>query len=302
MSEKKPFVSVVMSAYNGEKYISEQIDSILDQKGVEVNLVIRDDGSTDSTIQVIERYLDRGNVKLIRGENVGFGHSFMRALFECPQSDYYAFSDQDDVWLQDKLIKTINNMDQNHPDRPQLGFCNSLYTDESLNILSGVTPIDSGFVSREMGFVRCLACGFLVVINDPFFILLKMAGSDIPTYHDMWIGGVAGYLADVHHLDEGLVYHRRLDGSLSRLTLPKLFRNRIKALLSDLGVNIPCAELMLKAYSDRLTPDEIEYFTTVTNYRNSLKDKFKLIKNKGIVYPRRYGRIVPKIKVLLNRF
>ncbi len=300
MKDGKPVVSVAMSTYNGEKYVAEQIDSIIRQEGVDINLVIRDDGSRDSTIQIIEEYLNRGNIKLIRGDNIGFGHSFMTALFACPQADYYAFSDQDDVWFPDKLIKTINCMEAS--DEPQLGFCSAYYTDGNLKPLKGRMPPDTGFITKEMGFVSCLASGYRIVINDALFRLLEIAGANIPVTHDIWVGGVAGYLAKASYLEEKLVYHRRLENSVSRMTPAKLTRNRIKALVSDLGVNIPCSELMLTAYSKYLKPEDIEYFHTVKNYRCSRKNKMKLMRNKRIYYPGRYGRMTPKIKILLNRF
>ena len=300
MGFNKPIVSVAMSTYNGEKYIAEQIDSILNQEGVQVFIVIRDDGSEDSTVNIIEEYLDRGNIRLIKGKNIGFGRSFMQALFACEDSDYYAFSDQDDVWFPDKLIKTINNM--NYSNGPQLGFCSSYYTDEELCVLSKSPPPDTGFISKEMGFVSYLASGYKIVINNSFFNLLKIAGSEIPISHDMWVGGVAGYLADISFLDEKLVYHRRLANSASKLNLLTLITNRAKAVVTDLGVNIRCAELMLNSYADYLKQEDIEYFSTVQNYRNNWKDKIRIMRNKRIYYPSRYGRITPKIKILFNRF
>lgn len=91
-------VQVVMSTYNGEKYLKEQIDSILSQEGVDVRLYIRDDGSSDRTTDILASYQEHKNVKIEKGNNLGFAKSFLTALDECDEADYYAFSDQDDVW------------------------------------------------------------------------------------------------------------------------------------------------------------------------------------------------------------
>lgn len=96
-------VQVVMSTYNGEKYLKEQIDSILSQEGVDVRLYIRDDGSSDRTTDILASYQEHKNVKIEKGNNLGFAKSFLTALDECDEADYYAFSDQDDVWEKDKL-------------------------------------------------------------------------------------------------------------------------------------------------------------------------------------------------------
>lgn len=101
-------VSVLMSTYNGEKFIREQLDSILHQKNVDVQLLIRDDGSTDSTIEIINEYAERyQNVLAYEGKNIGIGKSFMELVSKAPNAAYYAFADQDDVWLEDKLARAV---------------------------------------------------------------------------------------------------------------------------------------------------------------------------------------------------
>jgi len=103
---EKPSVCVVMSTYNGEKYIRPQIESILNQIDIRLILYIRDDGSKDNTKEIIEEYIS-DNVIFDIGENLGAKKSFIEALQEAPVADYYAFSDQDDVWDRDKLIAAI---------------------------------------------------------------------------------------------------------------------------------------------------------------------------------------------------
>lgn len=103
-----PQVSVLMSTYNGEKYIREQIDSILAQKEVEIELLIRDDGSCDSTPSICKEYEENySNVTFYQGENIGVGKSFLDLLRNAPEAEYYAFADQDDVWLNGKIKKAI---------------------------------------------------------------------------------------------------------------------------------------------------------------------------------------------------
>ena len=100
-----PSVCVMMSTYNGQRFLREQIDSILNQKDVQVFLWIRDDGSTDDTVEIVEDYMNRANnIFLIKGRNIGLGCSFMELIYQTPDTyTYYAFSDQDDIWLEDKL-------------------------------------------------------------------------------------------------------------------------------------------------------------------------------------------------------
>lgn len=99
-------IAVLMSTYNGERYLKEQIDSILNQKDVDVTLFIRDDGSQDATQEIIMRYCKvHRNVRFCQGKrNIGVGPSFMSLVYGVSDCfDFYAFSDQDDIWYPDKL-------------------------------------------------------------------------------------------------------------------------------------------------------------------------------------------------------
>ena len=90
-------VAVIMSTYNGEKYIREQIDSILSQQGVDVDLFIRDDGSKDDTVKIIREYeTAHNNVHAEVGNNLGFRQSFIQELIHVKGYKFYAFSDQDE--------------------------------------------------------------------------------------------------------------------------------------------------------------------------------------------------------------
>ena len=109
-----PTVAVLMSTYNGEKYIREQLDSIFNQENVLVKLFVRDDGSTDSTVDILKEYSHRFPIEIILdGENVRPGESFMRLVYKFadePGIEYYAFADQDDIWLADKLSTAIRHL------------------------------------------------------------------------------------------------------------------------------------------------------------------------------------------------
>lgn len=103
-----PTVSVVMATYNGEKYIREQIDSILNQSYPIYELIIQDDCSTDSTPDICQKYeKDYSNVHFYRNEhNLGFNDNFRTAAMRAT-GDFIALSDQDDVWFPEKIAKQV---------------------------------------------------------------------------------------------------------------------------------------------------------------------------------------------------
>ena len=128
-------IQVLMSSYNGEKYIKEQIESILKQQGVDVSLLVRDDGSKDSTPDILKRLQeDDDRIAYVLEENIGVKKSFLKLVkMADPSADYYAFSDQDDIWLEDKLISAVSTLEKESKDIPLIyGSSVSLYADEEV--------------------------------------------------------------------------------------------------------------------------------------------------------------------------
>lgn len=103
---------VLMSTYNGEKYIREQIDSLLAQKGdFSLDIWVRDDGSSDATCQILQEYAAHGKLQWYTGDNLRSARSFFDLIGHCTGYDYYAFSDQDDYWYPDKLKEAILSLE-----------------------------------------------------------------------------------------------------------------------------------------------------------------------------------------------
>ena len=92
-----------MSTYNGEAFVAEQLESIINQTYKNIEIVIRDDGSSDNTVGIIKEYQKKyNNIKLYEGKNVGFVKSFFE-LLSLAKADYYSYADQDDVWIDNNL-------------------------------------------------------------------------------------------------------------------------------------------------------------------------------------------------------
>ena len=113
-------ITVFMSTYNGSRYLRDQINSILNQEGVHVKLVVRDDGSSDETLDVLNEYA--GKIVVISGINIGCEKSFLELLYSNFKSKYYAFADQDDIWVSDKLKTAIEKIRDD--EFPSLYACN----------------------------------------------------------------------------------------------------------------------------------------------------------------------------------
>lgn len=133
----KEKVAVLLSAYNGEKYIAKQVESIEKQTiSDDITLIIRNDGSTDNTLNILQNLAKKySNIMLINGKNIGLIRSFFTLLefaVKKYEFEFYAFSDQDDYWQKNKLESAIGRLDHEKRDIPLLYGCTSIIVDEDL--------------------------------------------------------------------------------------------------------------------------------------------------------------------------
>lgn len=182
-------VLILMSTYNGETYMKEQIDSILKQRDVKVRLLVRDDGSSDQTRSILEQYHQEGKLDWFHGGNLRSAYSFWDLIEKAPSCDYYAFADQDDVWYEDKMISAIQQL-QEHQTIPALYFCRKRLVDQDLKPLH---CDDELVTSLGLGtnLLHCHAAGCTMVFNQSLMQLLKRYKPEVMSMHDSWILRVA---------------------------------------------------------------------------------------------------------------
>lgn len=178
---------VMMSTYNGEKYLKEQIDSILNQKKVKVNLIVRDDGSTDNTRKILDEYQAKHKLKYYYGENLGPARSFLDIInsifLKNTRVNYFAFSDQDDIWKSDKLIRAINVLSKSN--KPFLYCADFQRIDRNGNYLKNNFHYTTSTFNHSVVCSYCTGC--TMVFN---YSLLTQIRNKEPGYlfmHDDWI-------------------------------------------------------------------------------------------------------------------
>ena len=130
-----------MSTYNGGQYLREQIESFFAQTNKDWQLFVRDDGSKDNTVEILTEYAQKcpQQIHIVDDvkENLGAGQSFMH-LLEVTDADYYMFSDQDDVWMPDKIERTLRKLQEVeslHPSDAVGVFTDLTVVDKDLNVL-----------------------------------------------------------------------------------------------------------------------------------------------------------------------
>lgn len=190
-------VNVILSTYNGEKYLSKQLDSILNQTYGDITIYIRDDGSNDSTVDILEKYrLKYSLIKIIKddGSNLGYVKSFLKIIRLADEADYYAFCDQDDYWLPDKIERAVKYLETVDKEKPALYTSAYAVCDEELNIVGKWHRPTEG---KKLNVGRALSLydggwllGFTCVFNKK---LKNMAFDNDVTEmysHDIWTQAV----------------------------------------------------------------------------------------------------------------
>lgn len=180
-------VCVLLSTYNGEAYLSAQLESILQQSYPAVSLYIRDDGSSDRTRYLLEQYAAaHSNIKLFFGKNIGAAQSYFWLLANADKdADYIALSDQDDVWHCDKLQRAVSWLEREEASCPLLYFSRFEIVDADLRHLA-LSPL-----ATRLGFANALvqnqATGCTMVLNQAARMLLLSALPTRTIMHDWWI-------------------------------------------------------------------------------------------------------------------
>lgn len=215
-------IEILMSAYNGEAYIREQLDSLLSQSVDDCHITVRDDGSRDGTASILQQYQQRFPEKLsliVDRENLGYPDCFWKLLACAPKADMYAYCDQDDVWDPDKLRCCEEKCRHVDPSSPMLYIHDYQVCDGQLTVYEE-HHVDTGLLLRDSlykSIYYSFAPGFSMVLNEALRQRLlrdPLMKKDIP--HDrwtMWSGLVAG---EIVHDGRMLVKYRRHEKTVTQ--------------------------------------------------------------------------------------
>lgn len=204
-------ISVCIATYNGEKYIKEQIDSILCQLGIEDEVIISDDGSTDATLTIIESYKD-DRISLYKNafKNVVLNFEF---VINKAKGDYIFLSDQDDIWHKEKVKLYMESFAENANailvisdlqiiDKKGISLDKVFYKNKfTSNLVENIFV--NNFIGCAMAFKSCAKKNIL-----PFPKNIAM--------HDWWIGTCCVIYGEIHFIDKKLNFYRRHDNNVTK--------------------------------------------------------------------------------------
>ena len=297
---------VLLSSYNGEKYIGEQLDSLLNQDLKPDKIFIRDDGSTDETVNILEDYSSRFScIQYYCGKNVGVAKSFMELINNCEDADYYALCDQDDYWLKDKLSSAVELLEKKNKNIPLLYCSKFTLTDENLN------PIDSdvsklyNFSDFDHSLIYHTAPGCTFVFNHELRKLIKMydVNENYILIHDALIHKIATLFGEMILDENSHIYYRQHQSNQIGMTANafETFKGRIERFVkgSIRNYRSKSASSLIDVYGDICDKDKLKTMKMVAYYRDDKELKKQFMEYDGFKSDS-VNDIFLKILILVN--
>lgn len=295
---------VLLSSYNGEKYLREQVDSLLSQTLDGVEILVRDDGSTDGTRTILEAYAEQGKLRWEAGNRLGPARSFWRLIQTCGDADYYAFCDQDDIWDADKLVIAVGKLRTADAGKPSL-YCGDVRVTDSVGRMTGhlvrYCPVNYGHA-----LIRNLAPGCTYVFNHASMELLRQFDAERMgiELHDWTVYQIVSCFGQIVFDSEPHMSYRQHGGNVigaSNISVMEFLR-KVHSFWngSKKGSRSRQALHLEQVFSSQMSPFNRDLTAMFAHYRTDNKLKKKLLQAKWIKL-QRLEKYLFKLLVVFNR-
>jgi glycosyltransferase involved in cell wall biosynthesis len=281
-------IEILLATYNGEKFLKEQIESIFSKSSKDIHLIIRDDGSTDNTLEIIHEAINKfpNQITLIDDRSHrGVIGSFSQ-LLETSKSPYVMFADQDDIWLDHKIDATFQKMQEMEKkwgkEKPILVHSDLTVVNEKLEKISHsywtytrIKPQEGSHLNRLL--VQNEITGCTIMMNRP---LVDLASPIFPesVMHDWWIALIAAAFGHIGVIGEPLILYRQ--HKRNTLGANKFGKLKLKNLTINQSKKMNQASELLKRFSNKLTPENQKMLDDYISMKDSsfLRNRFITLK------------------------
>lgn len=299
-------VTILLSTCNGSRYLAQQLDSLYRQTYPEIRILVRDDGSTDATRDILEAERARGRIEVLAGHaNLGPALSFFELLRHAASTGtgYAAFCDQDDVWHPDKIARAVTQLDRVADGRPALYCSRAELVDQELAHL-GYTrlPRSAGFGNA---LVESIAAGCTMVLNSE---ALRLVGRNLPeraVIHDWWCYLAVSCLGEVIFDSEPTLKYRQhgsnaigVAGGFTRLARKyrRFFGGGGRSWISGQ------AAALLQVFGERIPAGNRRILDDFAAGKSSLPRRVKLSLSRCIWRQQQLDDLLLRVLILLNRY
>lgn len=284
-------VNILMSTYNGQQFLAEQIRSIQEQSYTDWTLFIRDDGSSDNTKEILKDFEHQDSrIHLIdsdKSDNLGVIKSFHK-LVNHDRADYYFFSDQDDVWLPNKLELSLKEAQNYLADLPLMVYMDLKVVNQDLEIMTeSMVKSQSHHANTELvqELTENTVTGGVAMINHALAEMWQE--TDDILMHDWYLALLASAFGNLVFIDQpGELYRQHSDNVLGARTLSKRFKKWIRphilfAVYWDLIKNSQKqARHLLQMPLSQSNRELIEAFVTIMD--KPMIERFRILRKYGL--------------------
>lgn len=302
MPNKK--VSILLSTYNGEKYLKAQLKSLTEQKYDNLEIIIRDDGSTDSTREILRDFSKNYiNLILYFEENIGVKRSFFRLMeLAKGRSDYYAFCDQDDVWDPDKILKAVESLESLESEVRL--YCSALnLVDEDLNFIKKTKNLKA---DKRNAMIQNIVTGCTSIISNK---LLEISLTNLPEetkieMHDSWLYLIGVFFGEVYFDSNSYILYRQ--HSSNEVGMPsnriQILKNSYFGLKNEYKYKIHTKQLQefYKIYCKTLNNSDKKLIETFLYNKTSMMRRFKILKKTKVFKQSKIKTLGFRIMFVLN--
>lgn len=266
-----------MSTYNGERFLDQQLESIYNQTlGGNIVVYIRDDGSFDKTLEIIDSWKDKININLQKGKNIGPAQSFWKLMLDTDiQADYYAFCDQDDLWDANKMQIAINTINRLNVD---FYACNCRIIDNKGEILTEISKKCSPEISLQYLFAGGVTQGCSTVFTNKLRNYIQSLEISCIPLHDiitMIYASAIGTIAWDQEPRFGYrIHENNVASKAAKSPLNKLKSIKENYKRGSQNSNSIVAMELLQNVKD-LSEDDIAFLQMLRDYKLNIKNTLK---------------------------
>ncbi len=265
-------VHIVLSTYNGEQFLSEQLDSILNGTHQNFTIEVSDDCSTDRTVSIVKQYIEKYPQKIslhVNEKNLGYTMNFLEGL-KRSQAPYVMFCDQDDIWMPEKIEHTLahmNKIEKNHENEPVLVYSDAMMFDSKSGDEMGLFHKNSHLSTEKVDIShllienKCIGC--TVMLNQRVRDYLVQLPEGIRV-HDWWLALICSSFGQIGYLDEPTLYYRQHSKNMiGGTSFVQYLIGRIRSLKDQRETVCQCCcqgKAFYELFSDQLTKEQENVF------------------------------------------
>ncbi|MDR3392581.1 MAG: glycosyltransferase family 2 protein [Sulfuriferula sp.] len=300
-------VAVLLSTYNGSKFLLQQLDTLYQQTYPDIKILARDDGSSDSTKSLLENERLKGRVGVLAGSgNLGPALSFFELLRQAvlTDTDYVAFCDQDDVWQPEKIARAVSALSEVANSRAAM-YCSRVEL-----VDADLKHISFGGIPRKIGFgnalVENIATGCTIVMNRTAIDLLCENLPSNPQMHDWWCYLVLSCFGDVIFDPVATIKYRQHGNNTIGVATNALaqYGKRFRRFFGSRKQRAWCSEhaaTFMNIYADRIPSPQRRIITQFLAAKSSLWQRLKLVFSSDVWRQKRIDNLILRILILINR-